>query len=161
MKQILKTYGKFLLEGLAVALLAALIFTGITDADGNRGAFRIIGARIDADSTDYHAYQDFDGYSAESGKAAPEIRSSFTVLPSAGDTVCLNDCISAVDYAGNGLNIRINSITGPDGSDLTGSLDFTSMTIQVHQPGTYTVRVTAVDDGARKSMSMIKIPVNG
>lgn len=161
MEQVLKTYGKFLLEGLAVVLLAALVFTGITDGDGNRGAFQIIGARIDTDSMDYNAYQDFDRYSAEGRKAAPEITESIFVLPEVGDMICLNDYISAVDHAGNGLAIRVKSITGPDGSDLTGSLDRNSLLIQINQPGTYTVQVTAVDDGARRSTRMIKIPVNG
>lgn len=69
MKQVIETYGRFVLEAVVVSFLFILLFTQITDKDGNKGVLKIIGAGLETGGVDYGSYTDFDVYQAENAKS--------------------------------------------------------------------------------------------
>ena len=157
MEQVIKEYGKFLLDGIVMVALLVIIFTGITDDAGNRGALAIIGAKLEIENTNHKAYTDFRGtYQSESNKTAPVIAFIGTHLQSG---ICVvPDFVRAVDYAGNELPIKIISIIDESGAELisnysqdTGKISFA--------PGIYTLSVSAEDGNNRTKNCTIQIPV--
>lgn len=72
----------------------------------------------------------------------------------------LSDYIIAEDYAANRLAIRILCIKDPEQMDITGDYKGDTTEILFPEAGIYTVTVEAKDDANRKSVNVIKIPVN-
>ncbi|MBD5556844.1 MAG: hypothetical protein HDQ95_16265 [Roseburia sp.] len=157
MKQIIGQYGKFLLEGMILVILLMLLFVGIRDDAGNQGVPHIVGARLPTGGINYEGYSDFEAYHAESGKTAPKIEFSGGGFETG--TVRLSDYIHAVDHAGHDLQIKVVEIIHPDGSDITGTLQ-PDTEISLDNPGIYSVKVCALDDGGRKTVCTLDIPVN-
>lgn len=158
MEQIIKIYGKFLLEGIVLVALLTILFVEITDEAGNKGVWAITGNRIEVESIDYKEYTDFkDTYQSESNKAAPTI----SVI---GTHLCSGLCvipayIKAIDYAGNELPVKVSSIKDESGTELinnynidTGEIDFV--------PGIYTVKICAKDANNKQTSCTIQIPVS-
>lgn len=159
MKQIFDVYGRFLLEAAVVVTLIVLLFTGISDENGNRGIFRMIGAKLPVNSVDYSGYADYDTYHVESIKDAPVIHFQIGEMIKKGNYK-LSDCIVAEDYAANSLPIKIISVKAPDDTDVTGECDLDTTEIVFHESGVYTVTVSAKDDVNHKRIKVIKVPVN-
>lgn len=159
MEQVIREYGGFLLSGTAVVFLIIILFTGIEDDAGNKGALAIIGAQIEIENTDYHSYTDFqNAYQTESSKTAPEIVYQGGHLTTG--TVKITDYIKAEDYAGRLLQIRILSIVNPADTEITDVYNPDTEEITLTESGIYTVTVSALDDINRLSKCVIKIPVN-
>lgn len=159
MEAILKNYGKFLIAGVCLVLLLALLLVGITDEQGNRGIFKIIGARLAVSGTDYTAYSDFDTYGIESEKSYPEI--TFDGLAGMNVGVRkITDYVTAVDFAGTALPIRFVKFEDAMGNDLTDTVNAATMEIPFPAPGIYKVTVAAIDNENRKTVTDICVPVN-
>lgn len=159
MEQIVKTYGKMLLESVAVVLLIFFLFSSIQDEEGNKGIFKIVGAQLGTESTDYNTYTDFDTYMVESEKVYPEITFA------AGSTIyrgtfSVSSYIKAVDYAGNEISLKVRSIINPRGNELIHTFNADTMEISFPMPGIYIMEVSATDREARKTVCTIRIPVN-
>lgn len=158
MDQIVRAYGKFLLEGMVLVALMVVLFCGITDEAGNRGVLAMVGAQLEVEGMDHNNYTDFRGtYRSESNKLAPII--SFVGTHLYSGTCILPNFVKAVDFSGNELEIKVSSIQDESGAELisrynhvTGEIDFA--------PGIYTVWVSAEDACNRTMNCTIQIPVS-
>ena len=119
----------------------------------------MIGAKLPIDSVDYEGYTDYNSYQTESTRQAPEIYFQSGSLIRTGNNK-LSDCIMAKDYAANMLQIKVISIKNPDDTDITSQCNQDTTEIMLNDPGVYTVTVSAKDDANRKSIKVIKFPVN-
>jgi len=159
MKLVIEHYGKFLLEGLVVVALMALIFTGLTDENGNKGIFAVTGAQIQVEAVDYQSYSDFKNtYKAESEKENPKITSACQRLAAGAHT--LSSYITAEDNAGQPLDIRVSSIKSPDGVEILDTYNADTSEILLTEPGEYLVTVSAVDGSNRMTKVAVRLPVN-
>lgn len=159
MEQVIKSYGKFLIEGIVLVVLLTLLFFGIRDDAGNQGVFRVVGARLPTNGIDYESYRDYDAYHTESGRTNPKIE--FGGGSIAAGTVKLSDHIYAADYAGRSLQIKVMEIIAPDGNDITGALNTDTTEISLDVPGIYSVKLRSIDGGGRRSVCTMEIPVSG
>ena len=158
MEKILKEYGPFLLAGFVLVMLLAVILSGITDEDGNRGIFRIIGAKLDVESAEYTSYTDFDTYQTEAGESLPEIAFDGTMGVYTG-VMALADYVRAVDFSGAALSVSFVGLEDISGNDLSGSYNAETGEITFSEPGIYCLTVSAMDGGNRKAVKSITIPV--
>lgn len=157
MKQVIKAYGKFLLEGIVLVALLGII-TVISDSAGNTGVFAIAGAKLEIDSVDYDRYNDFKGtYQDESHKAAPQISVVGTHLYNG---VCnIPTFVKAVDYTGAELPVKVSSIKDTGGTEQIG--DYNQDTGEISLiPGIYMVEVSAKDANNRQTSCILQIPVS-
>lgn len=151
MRQVLKWYGLFLLE--AAALL------GIIQLCIQQKYFEKIGDFMPLASSVYETYDDFRGvYYEESKKKVPKI------IYMKGN-ICtgkyrLSDLIEAYDYANRNLEIRVHSILSPEKEEKIADYNKETNEMLFNTAGIYTIMVSAVDDGNRKSVCTIRIPVN-
>ncbi len=159
MKQVIEVYGKFLLEAVGVAALALLLLVGIRDTEGNRGIFQMVGAKLPVESIVVEDYFDAEIYKSESEKQPPTIHLQLETMIKTG-TQKISDYLIAEDYDANLLPIKILSVINPEGTDITGDCNPDTTEILFAKPGIYTVTVAAKDDGNRKTIKVVKIPVN-
>lgn len=158
MEAVMKTYGKFFLVGMTLVLLFVFCAVGITDDNGNRGIFQMIGAQMHTESADYEEYTDYDTYASESVKSFPKI----TVDASAGIHVGAGSVagyIRAVDFTGAELPVRIVMLEDSRGNDVSGWHHAESGEIDFQMPGIYTLTVAATDSGNRETKVTVRIPV--
>lgn len=159
MKLVIEQYGKFILEAIVIIALMSIIFSSLTDNEGNKGIFAVTGAQIKIDGVDYSAYTDFRGvYKMESEKEKPKI--SFESGRLTIGTYALSNYIKAVDYAGNTLRLKVISIKAPDGREIVESYNQNTTEVSLLQAGVYTVTLLAVDDGNNTTKTIIQIPIN-
>ena len=55
MKEIMKEHGGLLVTVAVTICILTIIFSAVTDSDGNRGIVKIIAAHMNTDGTDYNA----------------------------------------------------------------------------------------------------------
>lgn len=158
MEQIIKVYGKLLLEGMVLIALLTILFVEIKDEEGNKGVTRIVGAKLEVENVNYNLYTDFKTtYQNESNKKAPEIFFDGTHLYSG---VCIiPNYIKAMDFSGTELEIKVSSIKDAAGTELIGDYDHDTGEISF-VPGIYTVEVSAKDVNNKLTRCMIQIPVS-
>lgn len=151
MAQILKWYGVFLLE--------AVVLFGVVHLCVQQKYFEKIGEFMPLDSYLYETYDDFrEVYYEESKKKVPEI----TYIKG---SICtgkyrLTDLIEAYDYENRRLEIRIHSVLSPENTEKIVDSNKEIKEIMFDIAGIYTITASAVDDGNRKSVCTIRIPVN-
>lgn len=149
MKGVVKTYGGFLLE--------AVVFISIVYLCLQQGYLQLIGTKMPVEEKDYHTYTDFsEHYYAETQKAMPVI--GYTTGSLDTGVYQLFDLIEAYDYAGEKLSLNVHSILNPKKEAVLWSGE--GEQIEFEMPGVYIVTVSAADDGNRRSVCTIKIPVN-
>lgn len=159
MEQIMKTFGDNVLEAFIAICLVAMLLYGIVDAEGNQGVFKIIGANVSSESTDYREYTDFrEVYQEESKKEPPKIKYAASCLQVG--SVKLSDYINASDYKGNAIPIKIESIKSADETELLNTYNPITAEIIFERPGIYTVTASVVDENNRMVRCTIRIPVN-
>lgn len=158
MELIIKTYGKFLLEGIAVILVFGLLFVQVEDADGNRGILHIIGAHLQMEQTGAE-YTDFITYQSEGKKNAPVISFTASNVLYTG-TYSVTDCITAVGDNGVSLPVTLLGVWDPFGVEQDAAAWAERGQLVFEDSGIYTVKVAAVDTANRKTVCLIPIPVN-
>lgn len=156
MEQIIRIYGKSLLEMLALVLLVIILFSGITDESGNQGIMHIIGAWYEPEVSVER--NDFEIYQREAQKEAPSIFYSRKDTLSIGKHY-LSDCIVAKDMAGNNLQLQVLEL-GSEQGECTAWYEEGTEEIVFTEAGIYSVKVSAVDNGNRRSICQIKLPVS-
>lgn len=159
MQQMIRTYGKLLLELLILGLLMVLLFSTVVDEKGNRGILNIIGANLQTGETDYDTYADFDVYMEESRKEAPVIMYETSGTMSTGQ-VKLTDYIGAYNQAGERLPLKVISIRSSDGAELLDTYNPDTSEIEIMQPGIYIIELSAVDEINKRTTCQIRMPVN-
>lgn len=159
MIEIMKEYGEYILEAFVVICIALILRTGFSDENRNQGVFQMIGAYMPIENKDYEAYTDFQNvYKEESNKPAPEIEYFGSYLKMGVNKI--SDCIKATDYGGRELQIKVDSIKAPDGTELLDTYNPNTTEIDLTRPGIYVVTVSALDDINRSVQCTIQIPVN-
>ena len=158
MKEIMKQHGGFLIAAMVTLGVLTIIFSTITDANGNRGIVKIIAAHMDTEGIDYNAYVDYGAYQTEIAKDVPVIEYQGTGSLTPG-TVNVADYVKAHDYNGQELAVRLLKFCDSDGNELSGHMDKASGTITFSTAGIYSFAVKAVDSGNRKTTAVIRVPV--
>lgn len=158
MKEIMKQHGGFLIATLVTLGVLTIIFSAVTDADGNRGIVNIIAAHMNTEGIDYNAYVDYGAYQAEIAKDAPAIEYQGTGSLAPG-TVQVADYVKAHDYNGQELAVKLLKFCDSDGNELPDQMDKASGTITFHTAGIYSFTVKAMDSGNRKTTAVIRVPV--
>lgn len=158
MELVIKAYGKFLLEAIIIALLFGMCFYGVTDGNGNRGVFRIIGAYIKEVQPPIDSV-DFERYQSESEKSAPTIAYAGMGTLHTGSYE-INSILEAADYRGQVLPISVKSICDADGIERIGEYLPGALQITFSGSGIYSLRVAATDAWNRTSICEFHIPVN-
>lgn len=159
MEEIMKAYGGYVLEAFVAICLVSMLLYGVVDDNGNRGVFKIIGANIQIENTDYAEYKDFqEGYLEESKKEPPKI--IYTDICLRVGSVKLSDHIKASDFNGNAIPIKIESIKSTDEIELLDTYNPATAEIVFERPGIYTLIASAVDENNRTVRCTIRIPVN-
>lgn len=158
MKEIMKEHGGLLVTVAVTICILTIIFSAVTDSDGNRGIVKIIAAHMDTDGTDYYAYADYGAYQTEIAKDVPviEYHGSGSLAPG---TVNIADYVKAHDYNGQELTVKLLKFCDSDGNELTDQMDQASGTITFSSAGKYSFTVKAVDSGNRKTTVVIHVPV--
>lgn len=159
MQEIIKVYGKFLISAIVVVLLLAILFGTITDENGNRGIFKIVGAHLDTGAQEKWNYREFENLQAENLKPAPEISFNGSREITVG-SILLTNYLTAADCEGNFLPVKIIEVRNPLGEDITGNYQSDSEDLLLPVEGIYTIKVSAVDACNKKTVVQIKIPVN-
>ena len=149
MHEVIKVYGKTILQAVILAGLVWLIFKGVTDESGNKGIVEIVSAQMDQ-QTENPA--DFETFFEESQKLPPHFETVVTGYLGIG-TYQMADIIKAWDYAGNELQVQLMKVVSPDGTILENKLDF-------QMPGVYELNVMTEDHDNRVRYALVNIPVN-
>lgn len=156
MEQIVKTYGKTILEASALILLVVILFTQVKDDKGNRGILQIIGANIVSLDNNYREYTDFEVFETDATRAKPVITYEGSNDIHVGDIFCIDD-IQAVSSFGTSLPVKVIRITNQDGVEIAFD-ENVPMVFDVE--GIYTVTVSVVDEIKKETVNEIKILVN-
>lgn len=158
MKEIMKEHGGMMLTAMVVISVLTIIFSAVTDSDGNRGIVKIIAAHMNTEGIDYNAYVDYGTYQTEIAKDAPVIEYQGTSSLAPG-TVHVTDYVKAHDYNGQELAVKLLKFCDSDGNELPDQMDRTSGTITFRTAGIYSFTVKAMDSGNRKTTAVIRVPV--
>ena len=151
LRQVLKMYGVFILETAALLWIIQLCI--------QQSYLKEIGDFMPLDSYMYEAYDDFrEVYQEESKKKPPEIIYKKGSLYEGKHK--LSDIVEAYDYANRNLEIRVHSILTPEMEEKIDDYKQETEEILLDMTGIYMLTVSAVDDGNRKSVCIIRIPVN-
>lgn len=156
MKQVIVTYGKFLISGV-VLIAIFLVLSNVKDDVGNKGALHILGARIHTEDMKYDTYTDFDVVITEANIEKPIISYIGGENVLHVGTVSLADIIKATDADGNMLSINVLTILNPVNEEVAFD---ENKVINCTMPGIYTVTVSAVDMHNKKTVREIKFPIN-
>lgn len=160
MKEVISIFGKTYIAVFVVVLIGVILFT-YSDNEGHVGILEVTGANAISNmrEIDYSTYTDFSTYKSESEKTFPEVTYDASLSLETGQINLLH-VIKAKNYSGNELPLHVTSIADPYGQELIEGYDETNG-IHLSRAGIYTVTVWVVDDGARKTVCKIKIPING
>lgn len=158
MKEIIKEHGGAMFTAAVVISVLTIIFSAVTDSDGNRGIVKIIAAHMNTEGIDYNAYVDYGAYQTEIAKDAPviEYRGSGSL---ALGTVNVADYVKAHDYNGQELAVKLLKFCDSEGNELLDQMDKASGKITFSSAGKYSFTVKAVDSGNRKTTVVIHVPV--
>lgn len=159
MEQIIQTYGKVFLSAVSVTLLAVLLLTTISDEAGNRGIFRILGGYLEAEMKVSAKPEEFQTMETENQKSAPEISMVQSGMFSVGTIKC-TEFLKAVDYQGKELPVKLLKLENPAGEEMEEQSQWENGRMEIKEPGIYTLTVQAMDEDNRKTVSVIRIPVN-
>lgn len=156
MEQVIRIYGKFLLEAAVVAALILLLFAGITDGQGNRGILHMAGAVLKEEES-LSERIDMACYRDECVRSAPVITYTVEGMLCIGEYP-IDGLFAARDDRGTVLSLRVRSICSPHG----GKQEYTSELEQIRfdERGIYTVCVSATDAWNRTCVCEFRIPVN-
>ena len=149
MHEVIKVYGKTILQAIILVGVMWLVFSGVTDENGNKGIVEIVSGHMDQQMENP---ADFETFYEESQKAPPHFETAITGYLKIG-TYQMTDIIKAWDYAENELQIQLMKVISPDGTVLENKLDF-------QMPGVYEVSVMTEDHDNRVRYAVVNIPVN-
>lgn len=158
MEQVIRAYGKFLLNSMVVLLLSGFLLFGIVDDEGNHGIFQIAGAQVMAAKIEKEKPEEFRIYQAEAVKKPPRI-SLLKSEPLCVGSHKIAEYIRAVDWSGREIPIRLCGITDAEGAEVDSCNPETSE-VCFTEPGIYVVEVSATDMENRRSVYRMKLPVS-
>lgn len=157
MEQIIKSYGKILLDMLVLGCLLSVLFGGLTDDAGNEGILHIIGAHFAAEEQEVER-TDLQVYVTEGKIPPPRIFY-------AGESAILTgrrrlaEYIKATDAEGKNLQIQLLAVLDESGRQIE-NCNFETTGVEFQMPGIYTVQIAAVDERRKKNVCQIRLPVS-
>lgn len=155
MDKIAKIFGGALLCGICFTMLFTLVFHS-ADGNGNEGILKMVGSKFGGMWSD-ESTEGFRVYETEAAKEFPQI--TYAAAGALGVGVYeLGTVVKAYDYMGNPVQVKISSMTLPDGTEKKGLEKTTQLTFQ--SPGIYVLKLKAKDNWNRESIKEVKIPVN-
>lgn len=156
MEQVIRAYGKFILDGTVVVLLMVLVMTQIRDDAGHKGVFEMIGSYLENEIESDREYTDFSVYAGECKKKFPEMCYFPEVVLHTGQHQ-ISQLIRAVDYTGRELPVRLISVRIPDGKEieLAGQ-----ERVEFQEPGIYEIKASSMEAWNRRTECVFRIPVN-
>lgn len=157
MEQIVKAYGKFLLEAVTVAVLLGMLFAGMTDEQGNVGIFRMMGAYLSKE--EQKTWDDYTIIAEESERSLPWIFYRKSEL-FCRESYSLSELFGASDCEGKELPVKVRAIYNPLGILDNHFYDKEMGQIIFDEPGIYTLQVSATDEWNHVSVYQVHIPVN-
>lgn len=159
MEKVIRQYGKFLLAAAIIVILMGTLFFGITDAAGNRGILKMIGAQLKGEEQTQKSHQEFQNLEEELCVPPPDITCSYEGEIRTG-TIQLSEYIRAVDSEGALLPFQILCIKDPAEREITEAYQKETGILSVETAGIYLLEVSATDAGNRKKKVQITLPVN-
>lgn len=157
MELIIKTYGKFLLEAVALGLFLMLLIAGVRDEQGNVGVFHMLGAFFEEEQT--ISGSDFVNCVEESKRAMPQIFYK-KVEPLCVGSYDVEEIFGAVDCEGNALPLQIQGVFNSQGIREPEAYLKDTTQIKFDEQGIYTVQICVMDAWNHESICKIRIPVN-
>lgn len=157
MEQVVRAYGRFLLELLAAAAVFGLLFYGITDDNENRGVFSVIGGELGQIGKQEEFGEDFVTYQEESKKIPPNITYLKPEALAVGEHR-LSDYVKATDNSAKELPIRLLSVRDENGTALK-HCNLETAEVKFEKKGIYTIEVMAKDAESRRSICKIRLAV--
>lgn len=159
MKALFEEYSGVVISIFCVISVLGILFFGITDKNGNRGIYNILGAEVNNSSSteapDNGSYNAMDGYA---NKTKPTVEQRKTRIV-AGTVYNITDLFKVTDSKGDDATIsKITSITLNDVSgdvDKTSSYASDTKSITFPGKGTYTIVMKIKDrqTGKRTTIS--------
>ena len=140
-------------------LLFCLLFGQIEDRNGNRGVLHIIGANLPMEEQNTIDYEDFAVYQREGSKRPPAICFNAAKVLYTG-TYQVAQCITAVDNANAELPVCLLGAWDPHGVEVDVTEQAARGELVFEHAGVYIVKVAATDAGNRRTVCLIRIPVN-
>lgn len=159
MEKVIRQYGKFLLAAAIIVVLIGTLFFGITDAAGNRGILKMIGAQLKGEERTQKPHQEFQDLEEELCVPPPEITCSYAGELKTGE-IPLLEYIRAIDSEGVLLPFQILCIKDPAEREITEAYQKETGILSVETAGLYLLEVSATDAGNRKTKVQITLPVN-
>lgn len=159
MEQVIRVYGKFLLDAFLLGALIGLLLVNVQDAEGNRGIFTIIGAHIETGTHSNSEFLDYKVYESQSERSAPVIAYVREGLLYTGKYTAA-EIVKASDNTGRELPVLLLSLCSPYGVELLEKDKSGITEIEFSCPGIYVLKAAAVDEWNRKSVCTIRLPVN-
>lgn len=159
MEKVIRQYGKFLLAVAIIVVLTGTLFFGITDAAGNRGILKMLGAQLKGEEHAQKPHQEFQNLEEELHVPPPDITCSYEGEIKTG-TIQLSEYIRAIDSGGTLLPFQILCIKDPEEREITGHYQKETGILSVETAGIYLLEISATDAGNRKSIVQITLPVN-
>ena len=157
MEQVIRTYGRFVLEAVVFGLLLWLLMAGMVDEQGHQGIFSMMGAQIQEETAFYRG--DIECYRQEGEKTAPSISYVYSQVLGTG-SYGLDEIVIASDSGGERIPVIVESICDPYGVvQIGGDLSEASQ-LSFMVPGIYTLRVSAKDAENRVTICEFRVPVN-
>lgn len=157
MEQVIRIYGRFVLEAVVFALLIGLLMIGMVDGQGNQGIFRMLGAHIEEETVVPRV--DIEQYQREGDVPAPTI---FCANPQALQlgTYEVEAIVNATNSQGEQIPVTVESLRDPYGMvQIDGNMPEVSQ-VSFMMPGIYTLRVSARDERNRVSICEFRVPIN-
>ena len=158
MVEIIKTYGRFLVEVIAFIGVFVLIFFTISDGTGNTGVLAMLGSGMQTPAIEYNSYTDFDVFVTEAAKVGPTAKYLVANQMHVGANN-LADYLSATSYSGASLRFKVLDITDTLGNSYMDVYDESGQTVTFSRAGRYTFRIEMVDEINQKRIYDIEVPV--
>lgn len=166
MEQITRHYGIFFLRGFVVVLLLSLILGSSAVGDQAWSIREFIREALEPEEVPV-SDSDLQTFITEGSVDVPVIAWRYEGVLYTG-TYELQELVSATDYAGRELTVRLEDISSVGETEDVAENDAREENVEVDgnrivflQPGIYCMRLMAKDDKGHRAVCEIGIPVNG
>lgn len=170
MEQITRHYGIFFLRGFVVVLLLSLIFGSGAVGDQAWSIREFIREALEPEEV-VVSDSDLQTFITEGAVDAPVIAWQYEGVLYTG-AYELQELVSATDYAGRELTVRLEDINSVGETEDAAENDIREENVEENvevdgdrivfgQPGIYCMRLMAKDDKGHRAVCEIRVPVNG
>lgn len=158
MELIIKIYGRFLIGFLVIAAFLLLLFTGIQDAQGNVGVWKMTGALLAPEQEQWG--DEFQTSLQESARAVPQIfyRGQEALRVGSYD---IKEIFGALDCEKAELELQVRKMSNQQGEIPLNAEGLRSGKLVFQEAGIYRLEICATDRWNQTSVCRFSIPVSG